>query len=248
MTDAVGKEILIEGADPRELRAAECLPRPDEIASPPAQDRRAGLFAQSPRFRSRDAAFRGTHGGAGGLFKYGHISSQVIDQCFAGGIAAQEAPVDKDVIVYGNNGLRRPGAHGQPAQRLVNLYDRNDLLFAVGPGRVGQDLWGDCAGGAGAEGDREVRRIILTRPGGGSGREAGFPARRHEGEARSLPAAAVRCAERHDSGLRSLASTLEERHGADRAAGLHARPHARQRLRHPGRSAEHDAPRRSRCS
>ena len=70
--------------------------------------------------------------------KYGHLSSQVIDQCFAEGFSASEQrPVDKDVLVFGNNGMiiraRTPNQ-----QRLVELYDRNDLLFAIGPAGSGK--------------------------------------------------------------------------------------------------------------
>ena len=69
--------------------------------------------------------------------KYGHISSEVIGQAFAGGIAGQEAPADKDVIVYGNNGnIIRARTVNQ--QKLVKLYDKNDLLFAVGPAGSGK--------------------------------------------------------------------------------------------------------------
>ena len=175
MTDAVGKEILIEAADPRQLyRHPQCLPRSDEIASPPAQDRRAGLFAQSPRFRSRDAGVsrNAWRGWSPVIYKYGRISSQVIDQCFAGGIAAQEAPVDKDVIVYGNNGnIVRARTVNQ--LRLVKLYDRNDLLFAVGPAGSGK-TYTAIALAVRALKEKQVRRIILTRPAVEAGEKLGF--------------------------------------------------------------------------
>ena len=63
--------------------------------------------------------------------KYGHISREVVAQAFAAsGLAADEAPADQDVIVYGNNGtVVRARTVNQ--QRLVRLYDADDLLFAV---------------------------------------------------------------------------------------------------------------------
>ncbi len=118
--------------------------------------------------------------------KYGHISSQVIDQCFSGGIVPDDAPVDKDVIVYGNNGnIVRARTVNQ--QRLVKLYDKNDLLFAVGPAGSGKTYT------AIALAVRALKRAAGAAhhphaPGRRGGREAGLPARRHEGEARSLPA------------------------------------------------------------
>ena len=139
MTDAVGKEILIEGADPRELYGPrnvyldqmKSLHPQLRIVARGSSLKVLGSEAETRRFEER------MEGLVAYYLKYGHISSQVIDQCFAGGIAAQEAPVDKDVIVYGNNGnIVRARTVNQ--LRLVKLYDRNDLLFAVGPAGSGK--------------------------------------------------------------------------------------------------------------
>ena len=104
--------------------------------------------------------------------KYGHISSEVIAQAFAGGIAGQEAPADKDVIVYGNNGnIIRARTVNQ--QKLVSLYGRNDLLFAVGPAGSGK-TYTAIALAVRALKEKEVRRIILTRPAVEAGEKLGF--------------------------------------------------------------------------
>ena len=104
--------------------------------------------------------------------KYGHISSEVIGQAFAGGIAGQEAPADKDVIVYGNNGnIIRARTVNQ--QKLVKLYDKNDLLFAVGPAGSGK-TYTAIALAVRALKEKEVRRIILTRPAVEAGEKLGF--------------------------------------------------------------------------
>lgn len=64
--------------------------------------------------------------------KYGHISREVVAQAFAAsGLAADEAPSDRDVIVYGNNGTT-VRARTPNQQRLVQLFAGCDLLFAVG--------------------------------------------------------------------------------------------------------------------
>ena len=90
----------------------------------------------------------------------------------AGGIAAQEAPVDKDVIVYGNNGnIVRARTVNQ--LRLVKLYDRNDLLFAVGPAGSGK-TYTAIALAVRALKEKQVRRIILTRPAVEAGEKLGF--------------------------------------------------------------------------
>lgn len=174
MTDAVGKEILIEGADPRELYGPrnvyldqmKSLHPQLRIVARGSSLKVLGSEAETRRFEER------MEGLVAYYLKYGHISSQVIDQCFAGGIAAQEAPVDKDVIVYGNNGnIVRARTVNQ--QRLVKLYDRNDLLFAVGPAGSGK-TYTAIALAVRALKEKQVRRIILTRPAVEAGEKLGF--------------------------------------------------------------------------
>ena len=104
--------------------------------------------------------------------KYAHISSQVIDQCFSGAALQDDTPVDKDVIVYGNNGnIVRARTVNQ--QRLVKLYDKDDLLFAVGPAGSGK-TYTAIALAVRALKERQVRRIILTRPAVEAGEKLGF--------------------------------------------------------------------------
>ena len=174
MTEAVGKEIAIEGVDPRELYGPrnvyldqiKALHPQLRIVARGSSLKVLGSEAETQRFG------RHMEGLVAYYLKYGHISSQVIDQCFAGGIAAQEAPVDKDVIVYGNNGtIVRARTVNQ--QRLVKLYDRNDLLFAVGPAGSGK-TYTAIALAVRALKERQVRRIILTRPAVEAGEKLGF--------------------------------------------------------------------------
>ena len=58
-------------------------------------------------------------------------------------------------------------------QRLVKLYDRNDLLFAVGPAGSGK-TYTAIALAVRALKERQVRRIILTRPAVEAGEKLGF--------------------------------------------------------------------------
>ena len=76
------------------------------------------------------------------------------------------------MIVYGNNGtIVRARTVNQ--QRLVKLYDRNDLLFAVGPAGSGK-TYTAIALAVRALKERQVRRIILTRPAVEAGEKLGF--------------------------------------------------------------------------
>ena len=174
MTETVGKEILIEGVDPRELYGAQnvyleqikSLHPALKVVARGSSLKVLGSEAETRRFAKRMDSLVAYY------LKYGHISSQVIDQCFSGGITQDDAPVDKDVIVYGNNGnIVRARTVNQ--QRLVKLYDKNDLLFAVGPAGSGK-TYTAIALAVRALKEKQVRRIILTRPAVEAGEKLGF--------------------------------------------------------------------------
>ena len=106
--------------------------------------------------------------------KYGHVSKEVIRQCFgSAGMSADEPPTrDGDVIVYGNNGnvIRARTAN---QRRLVDLFEKNDLLFAVGPAGSGK-TYTAIALAVRALKEKQVRRVILTRPAVEAGEKLGF--------------------------------------------------------------------------
>lgn len=173
MTEAVGREILIEGVDPRELYGAQNVYL-DQIRELHPQlkivARGSSLKVLGPRAET-ERFEKHLDGLVAYYLKYGHISSEVVSQAFSG-VALQEAPTDKDVIVYGNNGnIIRARTVNQ--QRLVSLYDKCDLLFAVGPAGSGK-TYTAIALAVRALKERQVRRIILTRPAVEAGEKLGF--------------------------------------------------------------------------
>lgn len=104
--------------------------------------------------------------------KYGHLSKSVIDQVFDGGMPQPDHAADNNVIVYGNKGnIVRARTVNQ--QKLVNLYQTNDLLFAVGPAGSGK-TYTAIALAVRALKNKEVKRIILTRPAVEAGEKLGF--------------------------------------------------------------------------
>ncbi len=106
--------------------------------------------------------------------KYGHVSKEVIRQCFGtAGVKVDEQPAaDGDVIVYGNNGnIIRARTANQ--RRLVDLFEKNDLLFAVGPAGSGK-TYTAIALAVRALKEKQVRRVILTRPAVEAGEKLGF--------------------------------------------------------------------------
>ena len=103
--------------------------------------------------------------------KYGHISREVVEKMMDGVDSGDSERIDKDVIVYGNNG-NIVRARTQNQQKLVKLYDSKDLLFAVGPAGSGK-TYTAIALAVRALKNKEVRRIILTRPAVEAGEKLG---------------------------------------------------------------------------
>lgn len=79
---------------------------------------------------------------------------------------------DSDVLVFGNNG--RPVRARTPNQRkLVEAIDKNDLLFAIGPAGTGK-TYTAIALAVRALKNKEIRKVILSRPAVEAGERLGF--------------------------------------------------------------------------
>ena len=177
MSEEIVKEILVEGIDARELYGPQnaYLEQMRELC-PKVKIVARGERIKALGCRSDVAAFeRRMNALVDYYVKYGHISSEVVSQAFASSLAelSIEPPaVDKDVIVYGNNGaIIRARTINQ--QRLVKLSEKCDLLFATGPAGSGK-TYTAIALAVRALKEKEVRRIILTRPAVEAGEKLGF--------------------------------------------------------------------------
>ena len=177
MSEDIVKEILVEGVDVRELYGAQnaYLEQMRELC-PKVKIVARGDKIKALGARSDVAAFeRRMNALVAYYIKYGHISSEVVSQAFASSLeelTVEPPAVDKDVIVYGNNGaIIRARTINQ--QRLVKLAANNDLLFATGPAGSGK-TYTAIALAVRALKEREVRRIILTRPAVEAGEKLGF--------------------------------------------------------------------------
>lgn len=174
MAEGVGKEILFEGVDPRELYGPQNVYLEQLRTKCPelkliARGSSLKVLGSAEEVARFEKQLRGL---VAYYEKYGHLSSQVIDQCFAEGFSVSEKPVDKNVLVYGNNGMIIR-ARTKNQQKLVDLYEKNDLLFAVGPAGSGK-TYTAIALAVRALKEKEVRRIILTRPAVEAGEKLGF--------------------------------------------------------------------------
>jgi phosphate starvation-inducible PhoH-like protein len=79
---------------------------------------------------------------------------------------------DDDVLVFGNSGLIVK-AKTANQRKFVELSEKNDMVFAVGPAGTGKSYTA-VALAVRALKNKEVRRIILTRPAVEAGEHLGF--------------------------------------------------------------------------
>lgn len=77
-----------------------------------------------------------------------------------------------EVIVFGTNGLMVK-ARTPNQQRMVNSIGKNDVLFAIGPAGTGK-TYTAVALAVRALKNKEIKRIILTRPAVEAGENLGF--------------------------------------------------------------------------
>lgn len=87
------------------------------------------------------------------------------------GDTPRELKVD-NLIIYGING-KAIVARTKNQQRLVNSYESNDLLFAIGPAGSGK-TYTAIALAVRALKNKEVKKIILSRPAVEAGEKLGF--------------------------------------------------------------------------
>lgn len=87
--------------------------------------------------------------------------------------AASGAPVGSgEVIVYGNHGLMVK-ARTANQRKMVDSINKNDVLFAIGPAGTGK-TYTAVALAVRALKNKEIKRIILTRPAVEAGESLGF--------------------------------------------------------------------------
>lgn len=113
--------------------------------------------------------------------RYGTLTEANVEHLLAGdgnnanghrGNGSPSSDVQQDVLVHGNSGLivkaRTPGQ-----QRLVESCNKNDMVFAIGPAGTGK-TYTAVALAVRALRNREVRKIVLTRPAVEAGENLGF--------------------------------------------------------------------------
>jgi phosphate starvation-inducible PhoH-like protein len=87
-------------------------------------------------------------------------------------IEAKEDTSTSDIIVFGNNGLVVK-AKTENQRRMMRSIQKNDMMFAIGPAGTGK-TYTAVALAVRALKNKEVKRIILTRPAVEAGENLGF--------------------------------------------------------------------------
>jgi phosphate starvation-inducible PhoH-like protein len=81
-------------------------------------------------------------------------------------------PNNDDIIVFGNSGIQVKARTPNQA-KMVKLINENDMLFAIGPAGTGK-TYTAVALAVRALKNKDVKRIILTRPAVEAGENLGF--------------------------------------------------------------------------
>lgn len=101
-----------------------------------------------------------------------NLTAYDVEDIFAGGGEDKFRLAGDGVIVYGTDG-KAIRARNKTQQELVKAYFENDLVFAVGPAGTGK-TYTAIALAVRALKNREIKRIILTRPAVEAGERLGF--------------------------------------------------------------------------
>jgi phosphate starvation-inducible PhoH-like protein len=107
-------------------------------------------------------------------FQFNILSDEIILQIMATGISSieEETAGEKDIIVFGNSG--KPVRARTPNQRkLTEESLKNDLVLAIGPAGTGK-TYTAIALAVRALKNREIKKIILSRPAVEAGENLGF--------------------------------------------------------------------------
>lgn len=104
------------------------------------------------------------------VLKFNHITEEDILDIIKGKHTRIEVP--DDVVVYSISG-RPIKARSENQQRLIDAYQKNDMVFAVGPAGTGKTYL-SIALAVKALKEKTAKKIILSRPAVEAGEKLGF--------------------------------------------------------------------------
>ena len=104
--------------------------------------------------------------------KFGRLTENAVMGIMENGVGSPEAEVSDEVLVHGRNGLLVK-ARTPNQRRLVQAVHSSDMVFAIGPAGTGK-TYTAVALAVRALKNKEIRRIVLTRPAVEAGENLGF--------------------------------------------------------------------------
>ncbi len=107
------------------------------------------------------------------LHRYNSLSANQLERILKDEMLDPKvADAKSDVILFGTNGTAIK-ARTKNQRKMLSSIDKNDMLFAIGPAGTGK-TYTAVALAVRALKNREIRRIILTRPAVEAGENLGF--------------------------------------------------------------------------
>lgn len=104
--------------------------------------------------------------------RYNSLSEMAIERIMLEGSEEKELSTQDDLILHGTNG-QSIKARTRNQRRMVKAINEGDMLFAIGPAGTGK-TYTAVALAVKALKERQVKRIILTRPAVEAGENLGF--------------------------------------------------------------------------
>jgi phosphate starvation-inducible protein PhoH and related proteins len=105
-------------------------------------------------------------------YQFNILTEEIISQIMVNNFEGAESPEEPDILVYSNTG--KPIRARTPNQRVMVEQSRDhDLIFAIGPAGTGK-TYTAIALAVKALKNREIKRIILSRPAVEAGERLGF--------------------------------------------------------------------------
>jgi len=104
--------------------------------------------------------------------RYNKLDDNSIDQILNNTNKPKASKFSEGILVHGVSG-RLIKAKSENQRKMVDLMEKNDMLFAIGPAGTGK-TYTAVALAVKALKEKEVRKIILTRPAVESGENLGF--------------------------------------------------------------------------
>lgn len=106
--------------------------------------------------------------------RYNQLTESNIERIMENGVSKQPPSGEKteDVLVFGNKGMAIK-ARTLNQRKMVEAFDKSDIVFAIGPAGTGK-TYTAVALAVRALNNREVKRIVLTRPAVEAGENLGF--------------------------------------------------------------------------